>query len=162
MGDHRLRHDLLLGLRSDRGRLLGDDELIRTELDAGRDEHVPPQLASGVRHRCLFGEQCDERSVPRSSLGQDGGDAVEALQEFGALGIRQSGVRLRLRTLLTHEQRDHLELGAVGWTDLAALCSTLDLTDGSGEHGDDANVVVAARAALRRAPGGLALGGFAR
>ena len=54
-------------------------------------------------------------------------------------------VGLHAGALFAHEERDHLELDAVGGAELAALGLRLDLAHLAGEDRDDGRLVVAAR-----------------
>src|SRR5690606_39556314 len=89
-------------------------------------------------------------------------DAVEALEQFGARGIRDRRVVLDARTLLADEERDHLELDAVRRAELSALGLGLDLAHLAREERDDGGLVVAARGRGRAASGRRLGGGRGR
>jgi hypothetical protein len=89
---------------------------------------------------------------------EDRGDPVEALELLGALGAGLRLVRLDPGALLTHEQRDDLELGAHdGIT--APLDGGLDLADGRASTGMMPSLsrggVAAGCACVRRCDAGL-------
>ena len=88
-------------------------------------------------------------------LGQDRGHAVEAAQLLLLPGLTVLGVGLDPGALLADQEGDHLEAGARARTDASALGLGLHLTDGFGEHRDDA--VVAALLA-RSGPGATGTG----
>src|SRR5690606_9641887 len=88
-------------------------------------------------------EQLDERRVAGGRLREDRGHAVETLEQLGARSGGNVLLRLDPGTLLAHEERDHLELDAVGGPELAALGLGLALPHLAGEDRDEGRVVVA-------------------
>ena len=106
-------HDLLFGRRGQHCGLGRDDQLVGAEFGTGGDEHVPAQLAGGIRNHGAFGEQGDERGVPSRGLREDRGDTVESFERLGAVGIRQLRIGLGPGPFFAHEQGDDLKLDAV-------------------------------------------------
>ena len=93
-------------------------------------------------------EQPQQGRVAGGGLGEDDGDAVEALELLGAPGLGEGVVRLHPGPLLAHEQRDDLELRAHRGRHPAALHGRLDLAHDPREHRHDAVLVVVARPSL--------------
>ena len=136
----RGRHDVR-GLRGD----VGDDQLVGGQLGTRLEQpvaaHAPRDGARGL----VDLEQLDERRVARGGLGEDGRDAVEALEQLRARGVGERRVGLHAGALFAHQERDHLELDPVGGAELAALGLRLHLAHLAGEDRDDRRLVVAAR-----------------
>ena len=102
-------------------------------------QHLAAQRLGGVGDDGVLAEELEEGGVADGALGEDGRDAVEALELGGLLGLGGVLVVADLGPLLTHEQGDDLELRADrGGGDRAPLHGGLDLAHRAGEHGDDA------------------------
>ena len=136
-GDHRLRHDLPLGLSGRGWRWRG---LFGLRLDAEFPQHLPLERPGRVGNVGVLGEQRQELSVPDGGRGQDGRHAVQAPELLGPAALG-SGRGPDAGALVPQQQGDGLELGAHGRRHAAALGRRFDLTGVSGEHRDDVALV---------------------
>jgi hypothetical protein len=142
-GAHGCRDHLVLGeFGLDLG-LARDDELVGSELGTRLEQPVATESLGDRGDGGVGLEERDEARVARGGLREDLRDAVEPLEELDARGIRHLGIGLHACTLLAHEQRDDLELGAVRGAELALLRLRLDLAHLAREDRDDGCVIVA-------------------
>ena len=154
----RGRHDVR-GLRRD----VRDDQFVGCELGPRFEQPVAAHAPGHGTCGLVDLEELDQRRVARGGLREDGGDAVQALEELGASGVGEGRVGLHAGALFAHQEGDHLELDPVGGAEFAPLSLRLHFAHLAREDGDDRRLVVAARrrglpATLRRRPlGGSAL-----
>jgi hypothetical protein len=105
-GLHRLRNDLVLRQFRFGLRLTRDDEFVRAEFGAGFEEPVAAEALGDGGHPRVGFQQGDQAGVARSRPGQDLGDAVESLEQLGAVHVAELWVALDPGAFLAHEQRD--------------------------------------------------------
>ena len=110
--DRRRHHRALRGGGERRDDGVGRGLRLGLGLDAGGGQHLALEVGSGLGDPGVLGQQHQQRGVAGGGLGQDGGDAVEALELLGALRLGAGGVGLDPGPLLADQQPDDLELGA--------------------------------------------------
>ena len=135
-GDHRLRHDLPLGGDGDGGRGLHRRDHFRPWFDAEVPLHLPLERPGRVGDVGVLGQQRHQPGVPDGGGGEDGGDAVQALELLLGATVVASGFP-DAGALVPQQQGDGLELRAYGGCHPATLGRRLELTGVAGELGDD-------------------------
>ncbi len=138
--EHGLRQHLALGTYAGRGRCarrLG----LRLGLEAGRGLHLTLQPTGAVGDLGVLGQEVEQRRLLGGRLGQDRGDAVEALEHGVALLVGQRVVGTNPRALGAGEQSDRLVARALPRGQLPARDRAFDLAHRLREHRDDALLV---------------------
>jgi len=138
-GDHRLRHDLRLRTGGT-GHGLHRRDLFGRRLNAEVPHYLQLERPGRVGDAGVLGEQRQQPSVPDRGRGEDGRDAVQALELLGPMTVG-SARRPDAGALVPQQHGDGLELRAHGRRHAAAPGSRLKLTGGSGEYRDNVPAV---------------------